>query len=107
MATKEELDFKAHVADLGCIVDIEDDCGGKRLCGSPACLHHPRGAAFETGTGRKSEWKDLIPLCPMHHQFGGFGIAYHAGAKTWEAKFGTQEDLLIKRDKLLGIINEE
>ncbi len=100
--TKEELQFKAIVAELGCIVEITDEFGNKRLCGSPACLHHPRGAKFETGSGLKSDWKDLLPLCPIHHQYGGYGIAFHAGKKAWEKKFGTQESLLKRRDKMMG-----
>lgn len=99
--SKEELEFKARVAALGCIVDVTDRFGNKQRCESPACLHHPRGAKFETGVGKKSELWDLLPLCPTHHQWGGYGVAFHAGKKAWEANFGTQEELLIKRDKLL------
>lgn len=103
MATKEEKDFKELIASLGCIVMVEDEFKQKRRCESPACLHHPRGAKFETGTGKKSDWKDLLPLCPNHHQYGGFGVAFHAGKKTWEKNFGTQEELIKRRNELLGI----
>lgn len=37
---------------------------------------------------------DAIPLCAMHHRTGGYGVAIHAGQKTWKAKFGKQHDLL-------------
>jgi hypothetical protein len=30
----------------------------------------------------------------MHHQNGGYGIALHAGQKTFEAKYGTESQLL-------------
>ena len=98
---KEEKEFKARVAELGCIVEIIDEFGDKRLCGSPACLHHPRGAKFETGGGLKSDWKDLLPLCPTHHQHGGYGVAFHAGKRIWEKKFGTQESLIERRNEQL------
>lgn len=35
-----------------------------------------------------------IPLCPEHHRTGGYGVAIHAGKKTWEERFGVQEDLM-------------
>lgn len=102
MTTKEELRFKALLVELGCIVDVDDEYGGKRLCGSIPCLHHPRGVAFETSTGKKSHWKELIPLCPIHHQHGGYGVAFHAGKEVWQKRFGTQEELIKKRNLLLG-----
>ena len=36
----------------------------------------------------------MLGLCPLHHLTGGQGIAYHAGPRTWERNFGSQEDLL-------------
>lgn len=30
----------------------------------------------------------------MHHRTGGYGVAIHAGQKTWEKRYGTQRDLL-------------
>ena len=56
--------------------------------------HHPRGAAFETGTGLKADDRDAIPLCRNHHTDGGWGTAYHAGPEEFERRFGTQADLL-------------
>ena len=103
--SKEEKEFKARIVELGCVVEITDS-NGNRLCGSPACLHHPKGAKFETGVGMKSDWELLIPLCPWHHQWGGFGEAFHAGKITWERKFGTQESLIRRRDELLGIMGK-
>ena len=39
-----------------------------------------------------SKNKDFIPLCHHHHQ-GGEGI-HTLGTKTWEKKYGKQQDLL-------------
>lgn len=50
------------------------------------CIHHLTGA----GMGKKSD--KFIPLCHYHHQ-GNEGI-HHIGTKTWENKFGSQEELL-------------
>jgi len=95
MTKKATKEFRSRIAELGCIVDVEVD-GCVRMCGSPPHLHH-----VTNGTMSKKGDK-LLPLCPIHHQHGGFGVAFHAGKETWEKKFGTQEELLIKRDKLLG-----
>lgn len=74
------------VADLGCVV-----CRNLGYGKTPAELHHPR---FLAGGGQKSSDDDVIPLCPNHHRLGGYGIAYHAGAKEWERRYGTEEILL-------------
>ena len=74
--------YKNLVADLGCAVEG---------CGQPAHLHHPR---FASGAGqRSSDWL-VIPLCPSHHQNGGHGVALHAGQKTFEGLYGSEEKLL-------------
>lgn len=36
----------------------------------------------------------VIPLCHAHHRTGGYGVAIHAGRKSWEEKFGTEAELL-------------
>lgn len=84
-ATAEEKRHMADVVALGCIV-----CRRLGFGASPAEFHHLR-----TGAGlMRSPHKRGIPLCPAHHRTGGFGVAYHAGAKTWEANFGTELELL-------------
>jgi hypothetical protein len=30
----------------------------------------------------------------MHHQHGGYGVAFHAGKKAFEERFGTETELL-------------
>ncbi|MBU1567749.1 MAG: Ref family protein [Proteobacteria bacterium] len=74
--------YKNRVAEIGCII-----------CGCPACLHHPR---FCIGMSqRSSDWL-VIPLCPAHHQTGGFGVAIHANKVAFEGNFGTEQELLAK-----------
>jgi hypothetical protein len=41
--------------------------------------------------GKKSHWSLAIPLCPTHHQHGGYGVAIHAGKKAFEAAVGMTE----------------
>ena len=50
----------------------------------------------------RSHWSLAIPLCPMHHQHGGYGVALHAGQKTFEKKYGTESELLQKTLAILG-----
>lgn len=72
----------SKVAALGCII-----------CQSPAEIHHIRHGV---GMGQRSSYKKAIPLCHSHHRTGGFGVALHAGQKTFEANFGTELELLEK-----------
>ena len=83
-ATKAERARMGAVAELGCIV-----------CHAPAHVHHignqgVRATAYQT-----------IPLCPFHHMDGGFGDAIHQGRRTWEARHGTEKELLAKTLELL------
>lgn len=62
-----------------------------RVCGYwPVEVYHLTGA----GMALRASHFDAIPLCAMHHRTGGYGVAIHAGQKTWKAKFGKQHDLL-------------
>ena len=80
------LVHKAFVAELGCIVCRREGNGP-----TPAELHHPRK---DVGMSqRASDW-DVIPLCYLHHRKGGHGVALHAGPETFEARFGTEAELL-------------
>jgi hypothetical protein len=42
-----------------------------------------------------------IPLCPNHHQNGGYGVALHAGQREWEKRYGSEEALLEQVKELL------
>lgn len=85
--------------NLGCIVCLNSHYGY-----SAPHIHHIRHGA---GIAQKSHWSKAIPLCPKHHQHGGFGIALHAGQKTFEKKFGTEEELLAQTLNLLGYNDEK
>jgi hypothetical protein len=89
----------SRVAALGCLV-----CKNLGFEDTPAEIHHPRTGQ---GMSQRAKHQDAIPLCPMHHRTGGFGIAIHAGQKTWEAKHGTELDLLAQVKKLLNIGDDD
>ena len=94
-ATPEEQAHLGAVARLGCIVSRNLKLGYRN-----AALHHVR-----TGYGmgeRASHW-EVLPLTPERHQNGGMGVAFHAGPRTWQAKFGTEIALLKQVYELLGI----
>lgn len=92
--TKDEKRHMSKVAELGCIVCRREGYGI-----SPAELHHPRANA---GMGQRASNFDVIPLCPAHHRIGGHGIAIHAGQKTFEARYGTEAELLEATNALLS-----
>lgn len=103
-ATRAEKVIMSKIADLGCIVDIEitNQYGQKEQvrCCLPAELHHPRG---DMGVAQRADHADVLPLCHKHHRTGGFGVAFHAGKTVWQSIFGTEQELTIKRDELMGI----
>ena len=92
--TKAESEHMSRVAALGCIV-----CRNLGYGHSPACCHHIR---HQVGAGRRSSSYETIPLCPTHHTDGPYGVALHAGKRTWEARFGTELELLEQTRELLG-----
>ena len=85
MATKAERDHMGAVAALGCVV-----CRNLGFGETPAEVHH-----IGNGTlGKKASNYETIPLCDVHHRNGGHGVAVHAGRKTFEARYGTERELL-------------
>ncbi|MEM1113251.1 MAG: Ref family recombination enhancement nuclease [Pseudomonadota bacterium] len=93
--TKAQREHMDRVVQLGCIV-----CLNLGYEDSPAEFHHTRTSA---GGAQKSDVVLGIPLCPIHHRTGGPGLAIHAGQKTWEAHFGTEEELIAQVHELLGV----
>lgn len=94
--TKAEQQHLDRVAALGCVV-----CKNLGHLDSPAGIHHIR-----TGQGgaQRSSHFETLPLCATHHQKGGYGVAYHAGRRIWEQKYGTELQLLEQvRSELGGI----
>jgi len=84
--TKAESEHMGRVAALGCIV-----CRNLGYGYSPAVVHHIRNGY---GVGQRAPHFETIGLCYPHHDGGKFGTAFHSGPKTWEAKFGTERELL-------------
>jgi len=82
-ATKQERAYMGRVAELGCVI-----CGG-----IPEIHHNTKNRGY----GAKSSNYDIIPLAVRFHR-GEEGI-HHIGVKTWEAKYGDQDDL-VKEVKL-------
>lgn len=83
------------VAAMGCMVT-----------GAPATLHHAHGGSvkgrgFHRSTGRKtSDWL-VIPLSFDLH-VGSEGID-RIGVKRWEAKYGTQAEMLDEIARRTGV----
>jgi len=78
-----------RVAALGCI-----------LCGRPAEIHHLRDGQ---GMAQRADDEEAIPLCPEHHRDGGRGTAIHAGRESFEARFGTERELLAEVNRRLEV----
>lgn len=93
MATKAEKEHLGRVAALGCIV-----CRHAETPFMAAEVHHIRQGA---GMGRRNSHFETIPLCPMHHRTGGYGVAFHAGPKVWQELYGTERELL---EEVKGLI---
>jgi len=86
---KAEKEHMRRVAELGCII-----------CGQPAELHHINNSTM----GKRSSNYEVIPLCHIHHRNGGFGIAIHAGLRTWQENHGYEKDLLEEVKKRLELL---
>ena len=85
--TKEEIEYHARVAELGCWLKHTRQCGGKLE------VHHKTGA----GMARRSDHYDVIPFCFNHHSAQTplpFGHAVHKGTRTFEERYGTQEEMI-------------
>jgi len=94
--SKAEREYYDKLSQLGCIVCINLGYGF-----STPHIHHIRHGA---GMGQKSSWNDAIPLCPNHHQHGGYGIALHAGIKEFEKRYGTETEL---RNQVKALLNDK
>ena len=89
---REDREYLDRVASLGCCV-----CSNNGHLDSPAEIHH-----IGNGTmGKRANNREVIPLCHIHHRTGNNGIAVHAGRKSFEANFGTEQELLAQTRDLL------
>lgn len=93
MATKAEREHLSKVAEIGCIVCLNENYGQ-----SPAEIHHIRSGQ---GMAQRASNYEVIPLCPIHHRNGGHGVAVHAGIETWQERFGTEVELLNQVKEML------
>lgn len=82
---KAEREHLNRVAEIGCIACINAGYGP-----TPAEIHHIGNGAM----GKRASNFEVIPLCHNHHRTGGYGVAVHAGRKSWEDNFGTERELL-------------
>ena len=96
--SKSKTMHKRRVFELGCIA-----CRKMGYYDTPPELHHVRNGQ---GMGQRASDFEIIPLCPIHHRLGGTGVAIHAGKESFEAKFGTERELLDQVNVLLGIKGE-
>jgi hypothetical protein len=87
MKTVERMHL-SKVAAIGCII-----------CRMPAEIHHILSGM---GMAQRNSNFNVIPLCPKHHRTGGFGVAIHAGIRTFENKFGTEKELLEKVNEMIN-----
>ncbi|CAB4133828.1 Recombination enhancement, RecA-dependent nuclease [uncultured Caudovirales phage] len=93
--TKIEKAHYSKLSQLGCIVCLREGFGY-----SPPHIHHIRTGQ---GMAQRADYLDAIPLCPNHHQNGGYGVALHAGQGKFESRFGTEIELLKHTKRLIGI----
>jgi len=89
----EEKRHYDRLSQLGCIVCLNIGYGY-----SAPHVHHIRHGA---GMAQRSHYSSAIPLCPNHHQHGGYGVALHAGIKEFEKRYGTEVELLEQVKQLL------
>ena len=82
--TRDERHHYDKLSQLGCIA-----CHVLGHGYSAPHIHHIKSG--NAGMGKKSHWSLAIPLCPQHHQNGGYGVAIHAGKKSFEEAVGMTE----------------
>jgi hypothetical protein len=90
-------EYTDKVARHGCIVCIA--LGYE----TPAGIHHVRKLA----TSKKRDRAPIIPLCGIHHQTGGYGVAVHAGEGAWEAAFGSVLGMVAEIEEVYGPIPQK
>jgi hypothetical protein len=92
--TKKEIAHLRRVAELGCIVCINNGYED-----TPSECHHIRSGQ---GRSQKASHYEVIPLCPIHHRYGGYGeVGYHQSPAEFEERYGTELELLEQVNELL------
>jgi len=87
--TNRERQWLDDVAGMNCII-CEDFL---QIPETPATVHHQRTGY---GTSQRAPYYRTLPLCPLHHQTGGRGVAFHAGQEEWEAEFDLEVNLIVQ-----------
>ncbi len=90
-ASALEERYMNRITELGCIV-----CRNNGFNDTPAAIHHISGKTKE------GAHFNVLPLCGIHHQTGGYGVAIHQGRVEWEKINGTQQELKKQVDILLN-----
>lgn len=92
MTTKADQTWHDRVASLGCIACRQDG-----LLNTWVSIHHCDGRT-KPGAHRK-----VLALCAPHHQTGGKDApAIHPWKARFEAKYGTQAQLMAETERLLA-----
>jgi len=92
--TASEKRYFAKVAALGCYVGVhfpEVNAKAEPDCKGYVNIHHAKLL------GKTKSHERVIPLCTSHHvqwTLLGFGYSVHNGTKTFEERYGTQEEML-------------
>lgn len=81
-----------------------------RLAGTVGCIacridgfiNHHVSIHHVYGRTRPDAHRKVLPLCDRHHQTGGIDApSIHPWKRRFEAKYGTQEELLAKCSRIL------
>ena len=80
------------ISRIGCIV-----CLIQYGIYTPAIIHHIRRIV----TSKKRKLSPRIPLCTIHHNYGGIGVSVHDGRESFERNFGTEIYLLERTNREL------
>ena len=92
MTTKAEKKLHDRIAALGCIA-----CRKDGRINTLVSIHHCDGRT-KPGAHRK-----VLALCAPHHQTGGKAApAIHPFKARFEAKYGTQAQLMAETERLLA-----
>ena len=93
---KYRSEYLSKLANLGCII-----CKKMGFQDSPAEIHHIN----EGRIGKRASFRKCLPLCPNHHRNGI--ESYHYSPKKFNAKWGSQKDLLTETLTQVKVENVE
>lgn len=89
MTRRERAIRFQRLRELGCVV-----CWREFGVYTEPEIHHLKGHPW-SGMGKRADDSHSIPLCAVHHRHGsGSHIGYHQSPAQFEARYGSQGDLL-------------